>query len=159
MPRPKRPRKVGFLPKITYFKPRGVPLSEMEEVALGVDEIEAIRLVDLNNLDQTEAAKEMEVSQSTLQRILDGARKKIAEGLIKGKAIKIEGGEVAMPRFGWGASQGRGQGRRGGPFQAGPGGFCICVNPECKHEVAHLAGQPCYQQKCPKCGSPMIRKR
>ena len=162
MPRPKRPRKVGFLPKITYFKPRGVPLSEMEEVALGVDEVEAIRLVDLNNLDQRKAAEEMEISQSTLQRILDGARKKIAQALILGKAIKVEGGEVMMPRFGKGGRgrmAGGGRGRMGGPFQAGPGGTCVCVNPECKHEIPHLAGQPCYQQKCPKCGSPMIRKR
>jgi len=60
--------------------------------------------------------------------------------------------------FGFGRRAGGG--RRGrGPFTAGPGGICICTNPECKNEVSHKAGVPCYQMKCPKCGSPMIRKQ
>jgi len=53
---------------------------------------------------------------------------------------------------------GRGFGRGKGGWRAGPGGYCICVNPECKHKISHQAGQPCYQQKCPKCGSPMRRE-
>lgn len=89
MIRPVKPRRVLFDPKVTYFKPRAIPLSMLEEVELQKDELEAIRLCDLKNLDQTEAAKKMGVSQSTLQRILDSARKKIAEALIEGKAIKI----------------------------------------------------------------------
>jgi len=89
MVRPIKPRRVIFDPDVTYFKPRAIPLSILEEVDLGVDELEALRLCDLKNLDQVEAAKKMKVSQSTLQRILHSAHKKIAEALIKGKAIKI----------------------------------------------------------------------
>ena len=60
--------------------------------------------------------------------------------------------------FGFGRGVGRGR-RRRGPFGAGPGGVCVCTNPECKYEASHKAGAPCYQMKCPKCGSPMIRKQ
>jgi len=89
MVRPIKPRRVFFEPDIYYFKPRAVPLSILEEVDLSIDELEALRLCDYKNLEQTEAAKKMEISQSTLQRILSSARKKIAEALIEGKAIKI----------------------------------------------------------------------
>lgn len=157
MARPKKKRLVRFEPGVTYFKPRGIPLSQLEEVKLGVDELEAIRLADLEDADQTKAAEKMGVSQSTFQRILNSARTKTAEALVLGKAIKVEGGEVVMP-FGRGRGFGGGRGRMGGPFAAGPGGFCTCVNPECKNEVPHQAGVPCYQMKCPKCGSPMIRR-
>lgn len=89
MSRPIKKRKIDFDPNVTYFKPRAVPLSTLEEVDLGVDELEAIRLCDLKNLDQVEAAQKMKISQSTLGRILCSARKKIAQALIYGKAIKI----------------------------------------------------------------------
>jgi len=165
MPRRRKPRWVDFEPGVTYFKPRGVTLASLEEVSLTLDEVEAVRLADFEGLEQIKAAKKMKVSQSTFQRILAEARKKIAEALVKGKAIKMEGGEIVMPRFGRGAGMGRGpaagggRGRMGGPFAAGPGGTCVCTNPECKNEVTHQPGVPCYQTKCPKCGSPMIRKR
>jgi len=89
MARPIKPRRVFFDPKVTYFKPRAVPLSMLEEVGLNIDELEALRLCDYKNLEQTEAAKKMKISQSTLQRILTSARKKLAQALIEGKAIKI----------------------------------------------------------------------
>jgi len=89
MARPLKPRRVLFDPDVVYFKPRAVPLSMLEEVDLGIDELEALRLCDYKNLEQTEAAKKMKVSQSTLQRILTSARKKVAEALTEGKAIKI----------------------------------------------------------------------
>jgi len=89
MVRPTKPRRINFNPNVTYFKPRAVPLSILDEVDLGVDEIEAIRLCDFKKRGQVEAAKKMKVSQSTLQRILTSAHKKIAEALIEGKAIKI----------------------------------------------------------------------
>ena len=89
-PRPVKPRRVSFDPNVTYFKPRAIPLSVLEEVDLAKDELEALRLCDLKELDQREAAKKMKISQSTLQRILKKARKKVAEALIEGKAIKIE---------------------------------------------------------------------
>ena len=89
MVRPLKPRRVLFDPDVVYFKPRAVPLSVLEEVDLSIDELEALRLCDYKNLEQTEAAKKMKISQSTLQRILTSARKKVAEALIEGKAIKI----------------------------------------------------------------------
>jgi len=89
MVRPIKPRRVIFDPNVTYFKPRAIPLSILEEVDLGVDELEAIRLCDFKEQDQIEAAKKMKVSRSTLQRILSSAHKKIAQALIEGKAIKI----------------------------------------------------------------------
>jgi len=89
MARPIKPRRVFFDPNVTYFKPRAVPLSMLEEVDLSIDELEALRLCDLKDLEQKEAAKKMKVSQSTLQRILTSARKKVAEALTEGKAIKI----------------------------------------------------------------------
>ena len=166
MPRRRKPRWINFRPGVTYFKPRGVSLSSLKEVKLSLDELEAIRLTDFEGWTQTKAAKKMKVSQSTLQRILARAREKIAHALVKGEAIKVEGGEVVMPRFGRGGGRGLGlgrgpgggRGRGGGPFAAGPAGFCVCTNPDCQHQVTHQAGQPCYQVKCPKCSSPMIRK-
>ena len=89
MVRPLKPRRVFFDPNVTYFKPRAVPLSMLEEVDLSLDELEALRLCDLKNLEQTEAARKMKISQSTLQRILTSAHQKVAQALIEGKAIKI----------------------------------------------------------------------
>lgn len=93
MPRPKILRFISFLPGVTYFKPRGIPLRMLEEVELTVDELEALRLADYQNLDQTKAAKSMKISQSTFQRILTSARKKVSNALVTGKAIKIHGGK------------------------------------------------------------------
>jgi predicted DNA-binding protein (UPF0251 family) len=89
MVRPFKRRFIRFNPNTVYFKPRAVPLSILEEVDLSMDELEALRLCDYKNLEQTEAARRMKISQSTLQRILTSARQKVAEALIKGKAIKI----------------------------------------------------------------------
>jgi len=92
MVRPIKPRRVFFDPSVTYFKPRAVPLSILEEVDLSIDELEALRLCDFKNLEQKKAAQKMKVSQSTLQRILTSARQKVAQALIEGKAIKIRKG-------------------------------------------------------------------
>ena len=89
MARPLKPRRVLFDPDVVYFKPRAVPLSILDEVDLSIDELEALRLCDLKDFEQKEAAKKMKISQSTLQRILTSARKKVAEALTEGKAIKI----------------------------------------------------------------------
>ncbi|WP_286680790.1 DUF134 domain-containing protein [Tepidanaerobacter sp. EBM-49] len=92
MARPTKWRHVEFLPDVTYFKPAGVPLRDLEEVVLTVDELEALRLKDLEGLEQEPCAERMNVSRPTFVRIINSARKKVAEALIKGKAIKIEGG-------------------------------------------------------------------
>lgn len=96
MPRPRICRRVGLEPDVTYFKPAGVPIRQLEEVILTVDEFEAIRLKDLEGLEQGEAAKKMNISQPTFFRLLDSARKKIADAIINGKAIKIEGGKYKL---------------------------------------------------------------
>ena len=72
------------------MKPRGIPLRFLAEVKLSIDELEALRLADFEGLDQPKAAKKMKISQSTFQRILAGAHKKVAQALIKGEAIRIE---------------------------------------------------------------------
>jgi len=92
MPRPRLLRRVCFEPGFTYFKPAGVGIRDLENVVLTVDEFEAIRLKDLECLDQEEVAKRMKISQPTLHRLLISARKKITDAIVKGKAIKIEGG-------------------------------------------------------------------
>lgn len=89
MARPIKPRKIIFDPKVTYFKPRAMPLSELKETVLTTGELETIRLHDLGNCNQAKCAKKMNISASTFQRILNSAHKKIAEALIEGKAIKI----------------------------------------------------------------------
>ena len=90
MPRPRNRRNIGFTPEVTYFKPQGIPLRELEKVTLSFTELEAMRLINIEEMDQQEAAKQMNISQSTLFRELKEARKKIALALINGKAIKIE---------------------------------------------------------------------
>lgn len=90
MPRPKLLRKIQFSPNVTYFKPRGVPLRTLEVVHLTLEEVEALRLKNIQNLKQDECAKIMKTSQSTFQRILDSVYKKVSKALIEGKAIEIE---------------------------------------------------------------------
>jgi predicted DNA-binding protein (UPF0251 family) len=165
MVRPKKLRTISKKPPVVHFKPQSVPSVGLKDVVLHFEEFEALRLSDFKGLIQEEAAKIMKVSRPTFQRVLSSARYKVAKALSEGKAIKIEGGECTMsPRgfgrgLGRGAGRGLGRGRMGGPFAAGPGGVCVCTNPECKNEIFHKAGVPCYQTKCPKCGSPMIRRR
>ena len=90
MPRPRLYRRIGFSPNVTYYKPQGVPLSLLEEIELTTEELEALRLKNVRDLDQIECAKMMKTSQSTFQRILSSAYKKISRALIEGKAIKIK---------------------------------------------------------------------
>ncbi|MFC1893707.1 DUF134 domain-containing protein [Chloroflexota bacterium] len=96
MPRPPKCRRVWSLPPATYFKPAGVPLRVLDEVRLSVEEAEAIRLKDLEGLEQEDGAERMNVSRPTFQRILTSGRRKIADALLTGKAIRIAGGSFAM---------------------------------------------------------------
>jgi predicted DNA-binding protein (UPF0251 family) len=94
-------RRVDSLPRVSYFKPAGVPLSTLEEIRLSVEEAEAIRLKDIEGLEQDGCAQKMSVSRSTFARILLAARRKMADALLNGKAIRIEGGnyEMSVRRF------------------------------------------------------------
>jgi predicted DNA-binding protein (UPF0251 family) len=96
MPRPRHCRYVAQLPQASYYKPRGIPLSVLEEVTLTVDEFEAIRLTDLEGLYQADAAEKMNVSRQTLGRVLESAHKKIADALVHGKALLIKGGPIQI---------------------------------------------------------------
>ena len=101
MPRPIKRRRVAFLPELSYFKPAGIPMRTLEEVTISVEEAEAIRLKDLEEMDQENCAEKMNISRQTFQRVLGSARQKIADALLNGKSIRIEGGnfEMAMHRF------------------------------------------------------------
>jgi len=96
MPRPRHCRRVAMLPHVTYYKPRGVPLSMLQCIELAVDELEALRLADLEGLYQEEAAQRMNVSRQTFGRILDASHKKVADALVHGKALSIAGGPIEV---------------------------------------------------------------
>ena len=86
------------MPAVTYFKPQGVRLREVGIIELTYDEVECLRLNEIEELSQVDAAEKMQVHQSTFQRNLASARKKVAQALINGQAIKIQGGNYKMPR-------------------------------------------------------------
>ena len=92
MPRPQKRRRVMGRPNSSYFKPAGIRMRELEESALSLPEFEAIRLIDFERIPQKEAGEKMHISQSTLSRILSTGRRKIADAIINGKAIRIEKG-------------------------------------------------------------------
>ena len=126
--RPRKDRLVAYNPEVSYFKPRGIPMVRLEEIKLTVDEREAIRLADLLDLSHEEAGRQMGVSRATFGRIIQRARKAIADALINGKAINVEGGNYKMIE--------------------GPRMF-MCR--ECNHrwEEPQGTGRP---SGCPKCG-------
>jgi predicted DNA-binding protein (UPF0251 family)/DNA-directed RNA polymerase subunit RPC12/RpoP len=90
--RPTKWRKVEFIPNVQYFVPYDIDAEDLQENVMRIEELEAIRLRDLEGMEQEECAEKMEVSRQTFQRILNAARGKIADSLIYGKAIRIEGG-------------------------------------------------------------------
>lgn len=90
MPRPCKLRRVNFDPETTYFKPAGIPLNRLEEVVMTPDELEALRLKNILDLDQNQAAERMKVSQPTFHRIMTAAVRKVTEALVNGKAIRLE---------------------------------------------------------------------
>lgn len=125
-------RRVSFIPPITYFKPAGVRLAQLQEINLAVEEAEAIRLKDLEGLEQEECAQRMNVSRTTFARVLNSARQKMADALLNGKAIRIEGGnfEMAARRF-------------------------RCVNGH-EWDVPFEAMIEAPAQSCPTCNSPSV---
>lgn len=92
MARPTKFRRVEFLPEETFFVPWGKPKCEIQEVALNIEELEAMRLKDIEKLTQEECAERMHISRQTFQNIIDSAREKVAVALTEGKAIRIGGG-------------------------------------------------------------------
>ncbi|MFW5788198.1 MAG: DUF134 domain-containing protein [Halanaerobiales bacterium] len=96
MPRPPKKRNIKNIPEIKFFKPAGIPMRNLSEVNLRMEEVEAIRLKDIKELTQQECSEKMNVSRPTFQRILTSARKKIAKALLKGKAIRFKGGDYKL---------------------------------------------------------------
>jgi len=132
MPRPCRRRLVRGMPPVAYFKPQGVPLRLLGELVLKLDELEALRLADLEGLSQEEAGQKMGVSRATFGRIVESARRKTAQVLVHGMALRIEGGSVRM---------------------AGSRVF-VCV--ECGHRWSAPFGTGPVEQ-CPQCTSTNMR--
>jgi predicted DNA-binding protein (UPF0251 family) len=96
VPRPFCSRRIAGRPAAPVFKPIRIPVVELSEVVMTLDEFEAIRLADLDGLYQEQAAEQMKVSRTTFSRIVDAARRKIADALVHGKALRIEGGPVQV---------------------------------------------------------------
>lgn len=152
MVRPKKIRIVNYKPGVTYFKPRAVPLNQLEEVELTIDELETLRLSNIEKLSQQDAAEKMNIHQSTFQRTLARVNEKVSDALVNGKAIKLKGGDYTMPgrdRTGP-AEAGQGRGR-------GYGGPEVCKCSKCGNEQQHVRGKPCIETKCAKCGTMMVR--
>ncbi len=128
MPRTRKCRRISHLPDILYFKPAGIPARELDEVTLALDEMEAVRLADLEGLYQEEAAGRMNISRQTFANILASARRTIAEALVSGKALKIEGGNIEVK-----------------------GARLFCAH--CRNEWMILGDQH-VRARCPRCGAP-----
>lgn len=91
---PRRPccKRISEMPGVTYFKPRAVPLSALEEVVLTMEELESLKLAHLEALYQQDAAERMGISRATFGRLLEAAHRKVAKALVEGCALRIEGG-------------------------------------------------------------------
>jgi predicted DNA-binding protein (UPF0251 family) len=124
---------VAGVPDVTYFKPAGIPLRLLSEVTLAVEEMEAIRLKDLEGLEQEECAQKMSISRPTFHRVLKAARRKIADAFVNGKAIRIEGGNFAT---------------LGQEFRCVPHGHAWQITAGPKTSAHPLA--------CPTCGSARV---
>jgi predicted DNA-binding protein (UPF0251 family) len=133
VPRPTCCRRVARSPRCGLFKPAGVACSSLSEVVVTVDEMEAIRLADLDGMYQEQAAERMNVSRQTFGRIIESARRKVAQALTQGQALRIEGGTVEVVTM-----------RR---FQ--------CYECQNVWELPHGTGRP---QACPKCSSTNIHR-
>lgn len=88
--RPKCPRRIVYAPQVTYFKPRGIPMSQLKVVSIAMEELEALRLVDLEGLQQEEAAFQMGISRRAFWEDLQSARRKVSFALTTGMAIEIK---------------------------------------------------------------------
>ena len=129
MPRPIKCRRIENLPQFTYFVPAGRRKCETEEILIKVEEFEAMRLKDVEDLNQEECAERMQISRQTFQNIIDSARKKVAVALTEGNAIRISGGNYRAT-------------------------FCKfrCFNCGKTYEINHESDK----YSCPDCGSTKV---
>jgi len=98
MARPEKLRRVAQLPSVGSFRPVGISANALKGIRLSLEELESIRLKDLEELEQEECAQQMRISRPTFHRILESARRKLADALINGKVIQIEGGNFELPQ-------------------------------------------------------------
>jgi len=134
MGRPHKKRVVAYQPGISYFKPRGIPMLDLEEIVLKIDELEAIRLADLEGLSHHDAGQEMGVSRATFGRIIEKARKVVADAMINGKAINVEGGNYKISTV-----------------------ERLFMCEKCKHEWLEPCGV-CRPKNCPACHHDGIKR-
>jgi uncharacterized protein len=171
MPNRKRLKKVGIPPPMEGFRPFGLPLKDLEPVVLFIEEYEAIRLTDYENLNQEEAAERMNISRPTFTRLYEKARKNIAKAFVEGKAILIQGGTYITDDYWYKcrdcnevmiALKPIDQCRKcdseniaqlNNPDRTE---YCICVS--CNTRVPHVENVPCRTQKCPNCGKTLLRE-
>ena len=140
MPRPPKRRRIKNIPYVRFFKPAGIPGRELEEVLLSLEEVEALRLKDVEGLNQTESAEKMNVSRTTFQRILTKAHQKVAKALLEGKALRFEGGDYELDQ---------------GLYR------CKECDFEFKLNIGHNKrrhGKKRNRKICPKCGSNAVVK-
>ena len=132
--RPKCNRRVEQIPEVTHFKPKGIPITELEIVVVSVEQLESVRLADLEGLEHEPAAKRMGISRRAFWDDLQSGRKKIIDALVNGKAIEIRGGHYVL--------------------RAGRNFHCQ----DCRHdwEEPYGTGRP---MECPKCKNANIRRR
>ena len=133
MPRPHKCRRVAYEPALTVFKPAGVAARTLESVELRLDEVEALRLADVEGLYHDAAAQRMGISRATFGRLIEGARRKVASALIESKMLLLKGGNVTMAET--------------RAFECRECGHCF--------ECPYGTGRP---QECPSCRSPNVQR-
>ncbi len=126
------------MPTFNHFAPVGTE-ENREIVILTLDELEAIRLADMQGMYQEDAAQLMGISRATFGRILEEARKKVAEAIIQGKELRIQGGTVVLSEIWQETTE-----------------FCFC--PTCGFRKPHTPGIPCREEICPNCGTHLLRE-
>lgn len=134
MVRPQKERQIEQLPPVTHYKPAGKPLRNLEEIILTIEEMEAIRLADIEQLDQGTAAARMAISRPTFHRMVNRAHQKVAKALWQGCALRVDGGNFRLTH----------------QCQATPRSF-FCQT--CGHHwsLPHGTGQRCHELPCPAC--------
>jgi len=142
MPRPVKEKTVRELPPVSEFKPAGVPMREIEAIVLTIEELEAVRLADVEKLSQVSAAENMGVSGPTFNRVLMKAHQKIGTALWQGKALRIEGGNFRLAHMCHNRLR-----------------HFMCGNCQNEWTVPYGNGQRGAEMLCPVCDAPAVMRK